>query len=291
MTGIVFLDKPAGMTSFSAVSRVRKILGIKKAGHTGTLDPMATGVLPVMLGGATRFIDFLSESGKKYEAVIRLGTVTDTLDIEGKILAEREVTVTKADFLRAAERFRGKIMQTPPMYSAIKIGGERLYDLARQGVEVEREAREVTVRSFELLGCDEEKNEYTVEIACSAGTYIRTISSDIGEILGCGAVLTSLRRTYANGVDIKKCVTLKELESLGVSAIHKTEELLNYPELEVSAAQAVRFSNGGALDLKRLKTAQNSGLCLVKSPEGEFLGLGEILADSGEMAVKRVMVR
>ncbi len=283
MTGVVFLDKPQGMTSFVAANRVKRVLGAKKSGHTGTLDPMATGVLVVMLGGATRFIDFLHTHDKAYEATVRLGVTTDTLDIEGTVLNEQKAAFTAAEFEAAMLSFLGEIDQVPPMYSAIKKDGKKLYELARDGIEIERESRRVNIYSLELTGADEAKQEFSFRVSCSAGTYVRSLSSDIGEKLGCGAVLTSLRRVEAHGIDISQCKTLEEISEADVVAL---DTLLEYPSVTVTAAQAQRFSNGGALDRSRIHSPLSDGIWKVYSPENKFLGLGE--ADSQQLKIKRI---
>jgi len=296
MTGIICLNKPEGITSFLAVAKARRMVGEKKAGHTGTLDPMATGALPIMLGGATRFLELLPTSQKGYCAKLRLGVTTDTLDITGKIKSESEVTSTKYDVLAVLDGFRGDIMQLPPMYSAISKDGVRLYELARKGIEVEREKRKITIYNLELVGADEENHEYEIDVQCSAGTYIRTLIADIGEKLGCGAVMTQLCRTSANGFSLNDCVTLEQLEQLvqngeletAIRSVDST--LLDYPELVVTDAQAKRFSNGGSLAIDRIGGCKATGLYRVYSPKKEFLGVGEIKEDSLELSVKRVFV-
>ena len=286
MNGAVFLDKPAGMTSFTAANRVRRALGLKKAGHTGTLAPMATGVLVVMLGGATRFIDFIPSHDKAYEASFRLGVTTDTLDIEGTVLTETKTDCTAAQVEAALSGFRGEIEQVPPMYSALKKDGQKLYDLARKGIEVERESRRVTVYALTLTGANEEKQEFSIAVSCSAGTYVRSLVADIGEKLGCGAVLTALRRTAAHGVTVERCVPLEDVSE---SCVVPLESLLAYPTVTVTQAQARRFCCGGALDYNRLRGLTGEGVYQVLSPEGRFLGLGELLPDSEELKVKRVL--
>ena len=294
MTGIICLDKPRDMTSFMAVKRASRIIGVKKAGHTGTLDPMATGVLVIMLGHATRFIELLPEHKKSYTARVKLGITTDTLDITGTILSENKVNVTLDQLLSASENFKGEILQTPPMYSALKKDGERLYDLARKGIEIEREQRKITIEKLEIYDFD--GTEFSMDVTCSAGTYIRSLCDDIGKILGCGAVMTKLRRTSANGFSIEKAVTLEELEQL-VSE-NKTQDvitsvesaLMSYPEITVSEPQARRFYNGGALDYKRLHGNYPIGIYRVYSPDKALLGLGEILENEGDLSVRRVLV-
>ncbi len=294
MTGFVFLDKQEGMTSFFAASRLRRIFSTKKVGHTGTLDPMATGVLPVAVGGATRFIDFIPDSDKAYRARFLLGKTTDTLDITGQVLTESEVKVKREDIEKILPVFRGEIFQVPPMYSALKKDGVRLYDLARQGIEVEREKRQITVYSLELTDYEGE-NEFEIEVSCSKGTYIRTLIDDIGRKLGCGAVMTTLRRTKANGVDIADCITLEALQQLCEKGeqeycLHSVDSILPYKKITVTDNQAKRFSNGGELDIQRLKVTPDVGIYKVYSHGGDFLGLGEIDEDKSQLKVKRVFV-
>ncbi len=294
MTGIICLHKPQDMTSFMAVKRASRILGVKKAGHTGTLDPMATGVLVIMLGHCTRFIELLPEHRKSYTARVKLGITTDTLDITGEILSKKPVSVTKEQLLNVAEKFKGEILQTPPMYSAIKKDGERLYDLARKGIEIERESRKITIEKLEIYDFD--GNEFSMDVTCSAGTYIRSLCDDIGMELGCGAVMTTLCRTEANGFSVENAVTLEELEKLvsenRVDAIITPVEkaLTSYPEITVTSPQANRFHNGGALSYERLHGDYDIGIYRVYSPEKKLLGLGEILTEKGELTVRRVLI-
>lgn len=296
MTGIICINKDKDITSFGVVARVRGITREKKAGHTGTLDPMATGVLPVMLGGATRFLDYLPDSDKGYRASFVLGKTTDTLDITGKVTAEYEVNVTDSDVMSALDGFRGVISQVPPMYSAVSVDGKRLYDLARQGIEVERQARSVEIKKAELIGV--KKGEYTIDVVCSKGTYIRSLIDDIGRVLGCGATMTALERTLAMGFGINDCVTLSDLQhrrdnDIGFDdVLIDIEEILKpYDSVFVSSAQARRFSNGGALALDRIKRNISSGIYRVYSLDGLFLGLGEGDLEKNELSVKRLLVK
>ena len=294
MTGIICLDKPRDMTSFMAVKKASRLLGVKKAGHTGTLDPMATGVLVVMLGYSTRFIELLPEHKKSYTARVKLGITTDTLDITGKVLSESPVNVTKEQLLSVTEDFKGEILQTPPMYSALKKDGERLYDLARKGIEIEREQRKITIEKLEIY--DFNGIEFSMDVTCSAGTYIRSLCDDIGAKLGCGAVMTELRRTSANGFSIENSVTLEELEKLVSES--RTDEvvtsvetaLISYPEITVTNPQANRFHNGGALDYARLHGDYPVGIYRVYSPERKLLGLGEIKEEKSYLSVRRVLI-
>lgn len=293
MTGFICLDKPGGITSFTAVNRVRRIFSQKKAGHTGTLDPMATGVLPIMLGCATRFADFIPPSNKKYEAEILLGVMTDSYDVTGKILSEKDVNISEADFCRTVEKFTGELDQTPPMYSAVSQNGVRLYKLARQGIEVERPSRKITVYSSQVLERKDE-NLYTVSFECSAGTYIRSLISDIGAELGCGACMNTLRRTSSNGFDIADAVTLQELETAAEQGrlgdyVKKVDDVLSaYPSVAVTQAQAVRFSNGGELSLDRIRNFSGEGITRVYAQGGRFLGLGNADKEKGELSIARI---
>ena len=294
MTGVICLDKPRDMTSFMAVKRASRLLGVKKAGHTGTLDPMATGVLVIMLGHSTRFIELLPEHKKSYTARVKLGITTDTLDITGTVLSESPVNVTKEQLLSVADNFKGEILQTPPMYSALKKDGERLYDLARKGIEIEREQRKITIEKLEIYDFD--GVEFSMDVTCSAGTYIRSLCDDIGSALQCGAVMTDLRRTSANGFSIEKSVTLEELEQLvsenkAETVITSVETaLMSYPEIVVSNPQANRFHNGGALDYARLHGDYPTGIYRVYSPDRKLLGLGEIKEEKSDLTVRRVLI-
>lgn len=295
MTGFIFLDKPEGITSFTAVNKTRRILGVKKAGHTGTLDPMATGVLPIMLDGATRFSQYLPVHDKAYRARILLGTVTDTLDTTGEVLETHEVNVTQKELNEAVMSFVGNIKQLPPMYSAVSKDGVRLYKLARQGIEIEREARDVTIHSIEFAG-DLEGNEFEIDVSCSAGTYIRSLAADIGSRLGCGAVISALRRTVANGIPIDRTVTLEQLEKAvedGTidSLIAPCDDMLSaYPVVKVSEKQAAYFANGGILDINRVRDKDTVGICRVHSPENKLMGLGKIDRDAGTLGVEKILV-
>lgn len=294
MTGIICVNKDSDITSFGVVAKMRGITGERKAGHTGTLDPMATGVLPVMLGGATRFLDFLPDSDKGYRAGFALGKTTDTLDITGNVTNEYDVTAGKEDVEAVLDKFRGTITQIPPMYSAVSVDGKRLYDLARKGVEVERPSRQVEIKKLELIDCTE--NEYVIDVICSKGTYIRTLIDDVGRELGCGAVMTRLERTLAMGFETEDCVTLEQLQykkdnQIGFEDVLIDIEkiLLPYAPVYVSEAQARRFSNGGALSLDRIKKKISNEIYRVYSPDGLFLGLGEGDLAKNELVVKRLL--
>ena len=277
MNGIIVLNKPQGITSFDAIRRLRNIIKEKKVGHTGTLDPLATGVLPVMIGRATRFIELLPVSDKSYRAKILLGKTTDTLDSTGKVLSETTPDCTPDKFKTVMADFIGEIEQVPPMYSAIQKDGVRLYELARQGIEIEREARKITIYNIDFLG--HYGNEYEIRVDCSAGTYIRSLAADIGEKLGCGAIITELERLSANG--FTKAYTLEEIEEavknnkLNEIIIDTDKALTAYDDVVVSVSQAKRFKNGGELFVNRLKKKIGTGLYRVYSPDNVFLGIGE----------------
>ena len=296
MTGIICINKDKDMTSFSVVSRLRGITGEKKAGHTGTLDPMATGVLPVILGGATRFLDYVPHSNQGYRASFILRKTTDTLDITGTVTGEYQVNATPKDVEEALVNFRGTITQIPPMYSAVSVDGKRLYDLARQGIEVERPSRQVEIKKLELV--DFHDGEYVIDVLCTKGTYIRTLIDDIGRKLGCGAVMTALTRTLAMGFTLEDCVTLDELQRIKDTSknfdgvLTDIEKMFEpYSAVYVSPAQAKRFSNGGALALERLNRQLDDGVYRVFSRNGDFLGLGKCVSSKGELTVKRLLVR
>ena len=227
MNGIICLDKPQGFTSFDAVAKLRGILQTRRLGHGGTLDPMATGVLPIFVGNATKACDIMPDNTKSYRAGFRLGQVSDTQDVTGTILAEYQKEVPQEDILAVIPEFTGKIMQLPPMYSAVQVNGKRLYDLARQGIEVERTPREIEVFSIDLADYDESAREGVLEISCGKGTYIRTIINDIGERLGCGGIMTSLVRTSSGGFTLADCHTFEELQQkLGISYLFIAHDLL-----------------------------------------------------------------
>lgn len=296
MNGVLVIDKPEDFTSFDVIAVVRGVCGTKKAGHTGTLDPMATGVLPVLLGNATKAQSLMPDSDKAYEAEFMLGVRTDTLDITGSVTARKEAQLRYEDIERVLPQFRGEIMQLPPMYSAVSVDGRRLYDLARQGIEVEREKRAVTIERLELLGFDEKTQTGRLSVSCSKGTYIRTLIDDIGEKLGTYAVMTKLRRTLACGYGIDEAIPLDELralkESQGIEAVQKlikpTETVFApYRAVYVSAAQAKRFKNGGGLDAGRTALAkmnkQNGEIFRVYERDGGFLGLGKVNLEKAEL--------
>ena len=269
MTGIICLDKPCDMTSFTAVKKASRILGVKKAGHTGTLDPMATGVLPVFVGRATRGVEFFEHAEKTYEAVLQLGITTDTEDTTGAVLERKDVHISETEFSSILPRFRGKIMQVPPMYSALKINGQKLVDLARKGRTVERQPREIEIFQLELL--EFTGDQARLRVRCSKGTYIRTLCKDIGEALGCGGCMAALRRVQAGEYTIEEAVPLQTLldsEDPGQYLRPVESMFRNYPSLTLSAKQEKCCRNGASFS-----TVIEAGTYRAYSAKGEFLAL------------------
>lgn len=279
--GILIVDKPEGWTSQDVVSKLRGVLHEKRVGHGGTLDPMATGVLPVFVGRATRAVEFFEHAEKAYEATLLLGTTTDTQDTTGTVLETRPVTVDEAAVRVLLPRFTGVQQQLPPMYSAVKIGGKKLYELARAGKEIERKPREITVFSIELLHF--ENNSARLRIHCSKGTYIRTLCHDIGQALGCGGCMAALRRVQAGAYRLADAVTLDEIlaHPEPQTLLKPVDSLFSaYPRLTLTPAQEKCCRNGAAFTCK-----WSAGRCRVYSPSGEFLALCEV-ADGKLKTVK-----
>lgn len=284
MNGVLIINKPMDFTSFDAVAVTRKKSGQRKTGHCGTLDPNATGVLPILLGAATKAQDILPNHDKEYVAELKFGIETDTLDIWGNILREEKSAVTKEQFETILADFRGEILQVPPMYSALKQNGKRLYDLARQGIEVKREARPVTIYSLVCEDFSAENQTAKIRVSCSKGTYIRSLIDDIGKALDTFATMTSLIRTKACGFSLSESISMDELKSLSPEEIKAKllpiERLFDtYRKVTVSEAQSIRFKNGGALGLERLRTLpkdySENEIFRVKFDD-KFLGLGII---------------
>ncbi len=288
LNGILCLNKDREMTSFLGCAIVRRLLGVKKVGHAGTLDPNATGVLPLLIGRATKALDYLPTQDKRYTATLRFGAISDTLDIWGTVEETGAALPSLTAIEAALPAFRGAILQIPPMTSALKKDGVRLYELARRGIEIEREARPITVYALHILAYDEQTGDLTLDCHCSKGTYIRSICADLGRTLGCGAVMTALCRTEAAGYTIADTITLGEARTLAENSkltariLPIESAFIPYPAVTVTAPQATRFRNGGALALDRLKTAVN-GVCRVYAPDGVFLGLGN--PTEGELKV------
>lgn len=295
MDGIILINKPQGFTSFDVVAKMRGILRTKKVGHSGTLDPMATGLLPILVGRGTKCCDIMPCQDKRYQAVIRLGVVTDTLDTTGTVLKTSDVRVTREQLEAVLPRFVGDIEQVPPMYSAIQINGQRLYDLARKGIEVERPARPVTIYHCDLLGAGEGENEYILDVACSKGTYIRTLCADIGQALGCGASMAALCRTEAAGFSLSDALTpeqANELAAQGTLEAHilPVEEVFRtLPNVKLSEAQTRMYRNGVRLDISRIAgMPQTPGDLRVYGQDGTFLGVGFVEEQTGELRSRQL---
>ncbi|ATB27727.1 tRNA pseudouridine(55) synthase TruB [Melittangium boletus] len=288
MDGVLVIDKPKGPTSFDVVRQVRGLLRVKKVGHTGTLDPMATGVLPLCLGEATKVAGFITEGDKAYDAVVRLGAETDTQDAEGQVVAEAPVPPLNTALLEdVLGRFRGTFEQVPPMYSAVKVGGKRLYELARAGEEVERASRQVTV--YELALRDFNATQLHLSVRCSKGFFVRTLAYDIGRALGCGAHLEALRRTTSGPFSLAQALPLADLPallqagSLAKRLVPVAEALVDLPAVRVSAADAERVSHGVPVEAPSLP-----GRVRVVGPSEAVLAVAEVVR--GRLRYLRVLV-
>ena len=297
MNGILIVNKPSGITSFGVIAALRKKLNQKKIGHMGTLDPMATGVLPVLLGDTAKFQVFSSNEEKSYIATMKFGLTTDTLDITGNILSEMNSEITENDLKKVLNKFLGNIHQIPPMFSAIKKNGVKLCDLARKGVEVDRKSREVIINSINLLNFDYESQEATISVDCSKGTYIRTLCSDIGDSLGCGATTLKLQRTFSNGFNIENSFLLDEILNSPVSDVIQkmilpTEKLFDdLDNTYITEPQMMRFKNGGSLLISRVKICGKiEDEKILKIYFGEkFVGIGKIDIMSSSIKVLKFL--
>ena len=280
MNGILCMNKPEGFTSFDVIAKLRGILRMRRLGHGGTLDPMATGVLPVFVGGATRACDILPCQDKSYLARFALGCETDTQDSTGTVTARYDCRVTASQLLEVLPRFTGQISQLPPMYSAVSVDGQRLYALARQGVEVERKPRAITIHELELRSFDEAAQTGTLFISCSKGTYIRTIIHDMGKALGCGGVMTGLERQSACGLTLADCVTFPQVEAardagaLSALLLPIDRVFAAYPALHLNPAQSRMYRHGVKLSLDRLSIPAQSEKYRVYGADGCFFGIG-----------------
>lgn len=298
--GVLLLDKPGGLSSNDALQKVKRLYNANRAGHTGALDPLATGMLPICLGEATKFSQYLLDSDKRYRVIARLGQRTDTSDADGNIVQERPVTFTAEELQNALESFRGETQQVPTMFSALKHQGKPLYEYARQGIVVPREARPITV--YELLFIRHEGHELELEVHCSKGTYIRTIIDDLGEKLGCGAHVSYLRRLAVSKYPVERMVTLDQLTALraqadeqGVDLATVLDPLLmpmdspasDFPVVNIQPAIAGYFKNGQPV---RVADVPSQGLVRVtEGDEHKFIGMGEI-DDEGRVAPRRLVV-
>lgn len=298
--GVLLLDKPQGASSNDVLQKVKRLYNANRAGHTGALDPLATGMLPICLGEATKFSQYLLDSDKRYRVIAKLGQRTDTSDADGQVVEERPLAFSPEQLAAALDGFRGETQQIPSMYSALKYQGKKLYEYARQGIEVPRESRPITV--YELLFIRHEGSELELEIHCSKGTYIRTIIDDLGEKLGCGAHVTFLRRLAVSKYPVERMVTLEQLQALveqanaqDIPAAQLLDPLLmpmdspasDYPLINIPETSAVYFKNGNPV---RTSGAPLQGLVRVtEGAEEKFLGMGEI-DDEGRVAPRRLVV-
>lgn len=286
INGIVIVNKDKGFTSHDVVNVVRRVFSTRKVGHTGTLDPDATGVLPICIGKATKACDMLTFSDKAYVARVRLGLTTDTQDISGTVLSQSEVNVSY-DFLKeAVNKYTGEIEQIPPMYSAIKINGQKLCDLARKGIEVERKPRKVTIYSADISDFD--GTEFTLSVSCSKGTYIRTLCHDIGLFLGCGAVMCELKRTKSSIFTIDNSYTLDELKSMEkdelLSVLMPVDTVFSdYPDLIIDDASKKRLCNGAPVYVR-----DSEGTYRIYDKENTFLCVGRIISNGHKKILKSV---
>ncbi len=292
VSGVLLLDKPVGWTSNAALQAVKHLYQAAKAGHTGSLDPLASGLLPICLGEATMLSGFLLNADKGYRFTCRLGVTTTTGDAEGEVVAVRPVGPLSRESMEAAlRRFVGTIRQIPPMYSALKHNGQPLYKLARKGMEVERAPREVTVRELRLLRLDDE--EFECELRCSKGTYVRTLATDLGEILGCGAHVTALRRTVVEPFDAARMVTLESLREWAEQGLAVLDTKLLPSDSAVTQWPAVRVGGDAAFYLRQgqpvlAPRAPSQGWVRLYQDEQRFFGIGEIL-DDGRVAPRRLL--
>ncbi len=289
--GIIIINKEEGLTSQAVVNRVKRLLGVQKAGHTGTLDPMATGVLPVLVGRGVKASEFMLSSDKHYRATLLLGVTTDTEDVTGSELSRSDAVPTEDEVLRVTESFVGEYLQTPPMYSALKVGGKKLCDLAREGVTIEREPRKVNILSLSVKKINE--REYSLDVKCSKGTYIRTLCADIGKMLGCGGVMKTLCRASASGFTLEDAITLTDLESLEgeerLKRLLPTEKVFEkYPKLELPPFFARLAKSGLEIYLKKIGLSAEAGQLFRIYGENGFFALGEVRRFDDGLAVKPI---
>ncbi|OCG09236.1 tRNA pseudouridine(55) synthase TruB [Gilliamella sp. wkB178] len=285
--GVLLLDKPQGMTSNDALQKVKWLFNAKKAGHTGALDPLATGMLPICFGEATKFSQYLLDSDKRYQVIAKLGERTDTSDADGQIISTKTVTITEPDIQQALTHFRGDILQVPTMFSALKYQGKPLYEYARQGMVIEREARPITVYENQFLGFDASNNQLSLEIHCSKGTYIRTIIDDLGELLGCGAHVIYLRRLQVANYPIAKMLTLDALQAMPERdhvLMPVDSPLQAYSMITLTQAQGSAILLGRIIELDSYTPTKT----LVRLYQGEqFIGLGSQL--DNKLSPKRLI--
>ena len=292
-TGVLIVNKHAGATSHDIVNKIRRLFGTRRVGHTGTLDPMATGVLVVLVGRAAKASEYLASDRKQYRAVLRLGMTTDTEDVTGETLTQTEILPSMDEIGTVLPAFCGKILQIPPMYSALKLNGKKLVDLARAGQTVERQAREIEIFSLELHPTDL-PSDYKLTVTCSGGTYIRTLCADIGAKLGCGGVMAALERTEACGFSIEQAHTVEELERMSEeerqALLIPTEKLfVSLPKIQLSEFHQRLIRSGCAVQQKKLKCSFPLGQRLrIADGNGTFFAIGEVIEDDDGLAVKSI---
>lgn len=287
MNGIIVINKPLGKTSHDMVYFTRRLTGIKKVGHTGTLDPSATGVLPVCIGNATKVCDLLTNADKAYRTSFVLGMTTDTLDADGEVLSDQPVLADEGEIRTVISGFVGEITQTPPMYSAVKVNGQKLYELARKGIEVERKTRKVTIQKIDIISVDMQNFTVTMDVYCSKGTYIRTLCDDIGMKLGCGAFVSRLMRIKSGVFSIDESYTPEELTKLKeegrlFEALMKTDSLFSeYPKIVLGKNESERVKNGARIKYDGLEDGKLYRLY----DEKEFLSVSR--ADGGKLVLEK----
>lgn len=297
MNGILCVNKPSGWTSFDVVAKVRGMARTKKVGHAGTLDPMATGILPLFFGTATKACDVMPNDNKGYIATFRFGMTTDTLDITGNVQSQTESYITEAGLRALLPSFLGEIDQIPPMFSAVQVNGRRLYDIARSGAEVERKSRRVNILKLKLLEFSEEEQTAAVEVLCSKGTYIRTLCSDIGEKLGVGATLTALNRHIVGNFTLDDCYTMEQLQAftdagvLDEKALPVEKVFEQLPKIKLNEVQSIKFRNGVKLDLNRVRYKNVDGLHKVFDQQNQFMGLARLNLETMELIVEKMFFR
>lgn len=289
--GILLFNKPIGITSHDAVNKMRRLFGTRSVGHTGTLDPMASGLLTVLIGNATKASEYAMQHDKKYRAGLRLGITTDTEDTSGTVLSESDDIPSEDAVISAAKSFVGDILQTPPMYSALKVGGKKLCDLAREGVTVEREPREIHIYSIAVARIDD--RNYTLDVSCSKGTYIRTLCADIGSALGCGGTMSSLVRTESGGFSLNDAVTSEQLEAMDIAQrqarLLPVESLFaTLPCVRLSDFYANLARNGAEIYQRKAGTNFSLGEKLRVYDKNRFFALGEVRAYDEGTAIKLI---
>lgn len=295
-SGIIVVNKAKDMTSHDCVNIIRRALKIKRVGHTGTLDPMATGILPVCIGKATKIADFISLGDKEYEAEFKLGLKTDTLDITGTVVKTSDVSPTKEEVIETINSFLGKIMQVPPMYSAKKIKGKKLYELARDGIEINRDPVEVEIKEIEILKIDLDENIISIRVLCSKGTYIRSLIDDIGEKLGTYATMTALNRTKSGmfTAEHPKVIDIMDIKKGNVNVIANLigadKVFMEFPQIILSYNLEIRFKNGIFITLNDLgfkkEDVEEDSIYRVYSTAGEFMALGTMVLNNGNLVLK-----